>query len=111
MTAGKNFRTLRTDLERRLEGDRGARERYHAQRQAMQDAVVLSDLREQRGLTQADVARALQVTQGNVSQVEHKEDLYLSTLVRYVEALGGRLELRAVFPDGVVELSTPGTAA
>lgn len=88
-----------------------ARKSFRTERQAMHDAVALADLRERRGFTQADIARALQVTQGNVSQVEHKEDLYLSTLVRYVQALGGRLELNAVFPDGVVHLTTPGTAA
>ena len=50
------------------------------------------------------VPNALDVTQGNVSRVESATDLYVSTLARYVEALGGQLELNAVFPDQVVSL-------
>ncbi len=46
----------------------------------------------------------LGVTQANISRIEHEEDLYLSTLRSYVEALGGRLEVNAVFADGVVSL-------
>jgi transcriptional regulator with XRE-family HTH domain len=67
-----------------------------------------SSLREQRGLTQVDFAKELDVTQGNVSRVENASDLYVSTLARYVEALGGRLELNAVFPDPVVSVALPG---
>lgn len=37
-------------------------------------------------------------------RIEHEEDLYLSTLRAYVAEMGGRLELRAVFPDGSVEI-------
>ena len=72
------------------------------------DAVVtLYRLREERGLTQVEVADILEVTQGNISRLEHASDLYLSTLSRYVEALGGHLELTAVFPDQVVSLALP----
>jgi hypothetical protein len=46
-----------------------------------------------------DVAGRLGVSQGNVSELERREDLYLSTLREYVEALGGTLELTAVFDD------------
>jgi hypothetical protein len=41
----------------------------------------------------------LGVNQGEVSKIEHRTDIYLSTLAGYVEALGGKLEIRAVFPD------------
>jgi transcriptional regulator with XRE-family HTH domain len=73
----------------------------------MDSVLTLYRLREQRGLTQENVAAELEVTQSNVSRVEHSSDLYLSTLSRYVEALGGRLELTAVFPDQVVTLDLP----
>jgi transcriptional regulator with XRE-family HTH domain len=61
-------------------------------------------VREKRGASQAEVASALEVTQANVSRIEHEEDVYLSTLRGYIEALGGKLELSAVFPDGAVPL-------
>lgn len=44
----------------------------------------------------------MHVSQANVSRVEHQEDLYLSTLREYVAALGGELELTAVFPESRV---------
>jgi DNA-binding XRE family transcriptional regulator len=99
MTERRNFRTLRQGLEKRLEADPEARERYETERSAMRDALTLSALREQAGVTQVELAKTLNVTQANISQLERKQDLYLSTLSRYVEALGGHLELRAVFPD------------
>ena len=104
MTERRNFRTLREGLEKRLAADPEARERYETERQAMRDALTLSALREQAGVTQVELAKALQVTQANISQLERKQDLYLSTLSRYVEALGGHLELRAVFPDQTLSI-------
>jgi hypothetical protein len=46
------------------------------------------------------LAAALGVSQAQVSRIENQTDLYLSTLRSYVEAMGGELQLRAVFPDG-----------
>lgn len=80
-------------------GDPVRRERVHALAQAMRDAVALAELRESRGLTQTELAAALEQTQANVSRVERQRDLYLSTLADYVRALGGELEVNAVF-DG-----------
>lgn len=73
-------------------------------KRAMYDALKLADLREQRGRTQREVAQTLATSQANVSRIEHEESPYLSTLKYYVAALGGRLEVRAVFPDGAVLL-------
>jgi len=70
----------------------------------MKDAISLHEARAERRLTQGDVAVALEVTQANVSRIERQDDLYLSTLEEYVAALGGRLELHAVFPDQVIAL-------
>ena len=50
------------------------------------------------------IAEAWDVTQANVSQIEHTPDVYLSTLRNYVAALGGCLEINAVFPDQTVRL-------
>jgi hypothetical protein len=55
-------------------------------------------------MTQQGVARVLNVFQANVSRIEHEEDVYLSTLRAYVAALGGELQINAVFPDGKVTL-------
>ena len=62
-------------------------------------ALELAKIRESRQSTQRQVAEELKVTQANVSRIEHESDLYLSTLRNYIEALGGRLEITAVFDD------------
>lgn len=59
----------------------------------------LAELRKVREITQAELAEALSTTQAGVSRIEHQDDVHLSTLLRYVYALGGALEITAVF-DG-----------
>ena len=58
-----------------------------------------------RALTQAQLAKALNVSQAQVSRIEHQADLYLSTLESYIAAMGGSLELVAVFDDTRVVLT------
>ena len=79
-------------------------------REAIGDALALGEIRAQRGLTQVDVARVMQTSQASVSKLERREDLYLSTLRGFVEALGGQLELSAVFPEGRIAIASPGAA-
>jgi len=62
-------------------------------------------LREARGMSQAAVADELGTSRPNVSRIESEVDVRLSTLERYVEALGGRLKINAVFDDEAVKLS------
>lgn len=68
-------------------------------------AMPLDELRRARQMTQTKLAETLGVNQGEVSKIEHRTDLYLSTLSEYVEALGGTLEIRAVFPDNEVRIT------
>ena len=71
----------------------------------------LGDIREAVGKTQVEMAAELGLGQGSVSKIESAADMYLSTLRRYVEALGGELEVLARFPEGTVvpiaSLATP----
>ena len=62
-------------------------------------AMPLEELRKARRMTQARLAETLGVKQGEVSKIEHRTDVYLSTLAGYIEALGRKLEIRAVLPD------------
>ena len=68
-------------------------------------SMPLDELRRARRMTQAKLAQALGVNQSEVSKIEHRTDIYLSTLAEYVEALGGRLEIRAVFSDREMRIS------
>lgn len=66
--------------------------------------MPLQHLRNAREMTQTRLAELLEMDQGNVSKLEQRTDMYLSTLRSYVEALGGELEIRAVFPEGDVKI-------
>lgn len=65
-------------------------------------AMPLDALRDARQLTQVQMAQLLKVSQGAVSKVERRSDMFISTLRNYVRAIGGDLEIRAVFPEGDV---------
>jgi DNA-binding phage protein len=67
-------------------------------------AMDLRAVRELVGKTQVDVAEATDMTQSEVSRLEHRADVRLSTLRRYVEALGGEVEVFATFGDKKVRL-------
>jgi DNA-binding XRE family transcriptional regulator len=103
----KNFRILREELERERAKDPERFARFQQERQAADDAFALAQLRERCGQTQVQLAEKLATTQRNVSRIEHAENLYVSALREYVEALGGELEIAAVFPDARVLLTPP----
>ncbi|MGO9659425.1 MAG: helix-turn-helix domain-containing protein [Acidimicrobiales bacterium] len=63
------------------------------------EEVRLYELRHAEALSQAELAGRLDVTQGAVSKLEHADDVRVSTLRQYLDALGARLELVAVFDD------------
>jgi transcriptional regulator with XRE-family HTH domain len=61
--------------------------------------LSLRDLRKAMDRTQVEVARKMKVGQDTVSRYEQRTDLMLSTLERYISAMGGTLTLIAEFPD------------
>ena len=64
------------------------------------EEMPLQKLREARHLTQANLANVMGVSQSEVSKIERRTDVYVSTLGSYVEAMGGRLDVNVIFPDG-----------
>jgi DNA-binding XRE family transcriptional regulator len=67
--------------------------------------LALHELRQARQCSQEAMARTLNVQQPAVAKLEHRADMYVSNLRRYVEALGGTLEITARFPDGEVTIT------
>jgi transcriptional regulator with XRE-family HTH domain len=63
------------------------------------EEMSLRDLRHAHKLTQTYVGRALGISQDQVSRLEKRSDLLLSTLRKYVEGMGGSLSIIAEFPD------------
>jgi DNA-binding XRE family transcriptional regulator len=99
MAGHRKWSDLRAGVAERIGEDalaaaeRDELERYDRAR------AKLAEVRRARALTQVQLAQALEVSQAQVSRIERQGDLYLSTLAGYLEAMGGRLELRAVFDD------------
>jgi len=95
----KNFRQLETKMgpERRA--------KVAARVEALLRDMPLDELREARAMTQEHLAKILNVKQSAISKMERRADMYVSTLQDFVKAMGGRLEIRAVFPDGAVRIT------
>lgn len=65
------------------------------------EAVRLADLRKLRRLSQEGLATLVNVGQANISRIESRGDLLVSTLVSIVNAMGGTLSMVVRFPDGM----------
>ena len=70
--------------------------------------LPLEQLRSARSLTQTNMAQILGVNQSAISKIEKRTDMYLSTLRSFIQAMGGELEIRAVFPEGCVRINRLG---
>src|SRR5690349_1923514 len=69
------------------------------------EVATLRQLREARARSQEEVAKQLHIKQAAVSKLERRTDMYLSTLRSFIEAMGGKLEIVARFPNQVVRIT------
>jgi ribosome-binding protein aMBF1 (putative translation factor) len=69
------------------------------------EEATLRQLREARERSQEDMAAKLHIKQSAVSKLERRTDMYLSTLRSYIEAMGGKLEIIARFPNQAVRIN------
>lgn len=90
----RNYRELQDKMDPASRADNVRRVRDELQRMA------LDELRNAKRLTQSDMAEMLDVPQSSISRIEQRADMYLSTLRNYIHAMGGVLQIQAVFPDG-----------
>jgi hypothetical protein len=90
----RNFKELR---DRMSERSRAASE---VEYRRLVEEMSLLQLRKAREMTQVKLAEELHVGQGDISRLERRTDMYVSTLASYLHAVGAELEIRAVFPDG-----------
>lgn len=96
----KNFNELRAKMSPE------ARELSAAMKREMLAEMPLHELREARQLTQEHLAQLLGVKQASISKMESRTDMYIGTLARVIKAMGGELEIRARFADGVVKINS-----
>jgi len=90
----KNFQELRARMSA------AAREASNTEHRRLVEEMSLHQLRKARELTQTKIAEELHMGQGDVSKLERRTDMYVSTLAGYLQAVGAELEIRAVFPGG-----------
>jgi len=100
----RNFK----ELQRKMAP--GPRARSEARANAMLKDMALDELRAARALTQEELGRKLGLKQAAISRMERRTDVYVSTLAKFVGAMGGQLEIRVVFPDGTIRINQFGDA-
>jgi DNA-binding XRE family transcriptional regulator len=95
----KKWSDVRPGIVKRL-GEQ-ALDRAHERNQAYIDGHRLAQRRTEIALTQQDVADRMGVTKSRVSQIERGEVSTFAVIARYVEALGGTVQITAVFGDDI----------
>lgn len=95
MAGHRKWAEIRGDLENRP----GYAERAASLREQTLEEIRLFELRRAEAVSQIEMAGRLSITQAAISKFENAEDVRVSTLRDYLEALGARLELVAVFED------------
>jgi transcriptional regulator with XRE-family HTH domain len=89
-----DWKTLRAELPQDV------RDRLDAKRSGRRLGKALAELRKAANATQQDVAARAAMTQNTVSKIENADDVLLSSVVRYMQSLGGGVELVLKMPDG-----------
>ena len=89
-----------TELKKRMNPEAQARVDVRVKKTL--ESLPLAEIRKAIGKTQAEIATQLAQGQGSVSKIENSTDMYLSTLRKYVEAMGGELHLTVTFEKGRV---------
>jgi transcriptional regulator with XRE-family HTH domain len=91
-----SFRKIREKM------DPERQERIRKRTEELLAELPLHELRQARALSQQELAEVLGLNQATISKLERRTDMYLSSLRRFVEAMGGELEISARFPEGKV---------
>jgi transcriptional regulator with XRE-family HTH domain len=81
-----------------------ARAKAEAEALRLEREMDLAEVRKALKLSQDEIAQALQIGQGSVAKIEKRTDMYVGTLRRFIEAMGGELEIVARFGDHTVKI-------
>lgn len=82
----------------------GAQLQAETEAQRLGEEMDLAEVRRALKLSQEEIGQTLQIKQGSVAKIEKRADMYVSTLRRFIEAMGGELEIVARFPDHAVRI-------
>jgi DNA-binding transcriptional regulator YiaG len=98
MTGRTSFSTLRDRMTPE------ARTRAHEASLGLERQMALAELRRARHLSQQELGAILQINQASVAKMERRADMYVGTLRRFIEAMGGELEIFARFPEQSIRI-------
>ena len=101
----QSFKKLRSEMPASRQA------RIAARTDELLASLPLHEIRQARKLSQEELAARLHVNQAAVSKVERRTDLYISTLRKHIEAMGGTLIIQAEFPEGRYQLESFGRMA
>ncbi|TDR94429.1 XRE family transcriptional regulator [Enterovirga rhinocerotis] len=90
------------ELRARMSPEAQAEAEVEARR--LGEEMDLAEVRRALKLSQEELGQTLQINQGSVAKIEKRTDMYVSTLRRFIEAMGGELEIVARFPDRAVKI-------
>ena len=98
MTMAKSYEALRNKIppEQKARIEKKARK--------ILEEMSLNDIRLSRRCSQNELADLLEIRQASVSKLERRNDIHVSSLRKYIEALGGKLVIQAEFPEGAVRI-------
>jgi DNA-binding XRE family transcriptional regulator len=82
------------------------RERIELRKEQLRQEMTLAELGRAFSLTQDTLAKNLNVKQAEISKLENQADMQMRALRNFVQAMGGDLEVRAVFLDRSIKIST-----
>ena len=83
----------------------GRQERIRTRIGTLAGEMALQEVRQALELTQQQIADALHLNQAAISKLEHQSDMYISTLRKFLLAMGGNLKIVATFPEGDIVIS------
>ena len=83
----------------------GSQARIRARIADVSREMALQEVRQALQLTQQQLADTLEMNQAAVSKLEHQSDMYISTLRKFLEAMGGNLKIVASFPEGEIVIN------
>lgn len=95
----KPFDTLRKKMSP------AAQKAAKAKSQQMLKEMPLQELRHALQMSQERMAEILKTKQANISRIERRTDMFISTLRSYIEAMGGELDIIARFPHGEIHIN------
>lgn len=95
----KSFNTLKARMSTK------AVKKIEARIEKLVLSMPLQELRQAKNLSQVRLAEILKTQQANISRIEKRTDMYISTLRSYIQAMGGTLEIIAHFPEGNISIN------